>query len=54
MIHHFFPKLIFCLIPNLLYFRVHFDTDETGDGDADDEKDNRGFCLNYVQQPCTQ
>jgi len=34
--------------------RVHFDTDETGDGEDDEGKDNRGFCLNYVQQPCTQ
>jgi len=31
--------------------RVHFDTDELGDGEGE-TADNRGFCLNYVQQPC--
>ena len=35
-----------------LFVRVHFDTDEIGDGEGD-SADNRGFCLSYVQQPCT-
>jgi len=33
--------------------RVHFDTDENGDGEGEEGTNNRGFCLNYVQQPCT-
>jgi len=31
--------------------RLHFDSDEALDGSM--EKRNRGFCLDYVQQPCT-
>ena len=34
------------------FVRVHFDTDEIGDGEGE-SADNRGFCLSYVQQPCT-
>jgi hypothetical protein len=35
---------------NIRPFRLAFHTDST---EAPNDVDNRGFCLDYVQQPCT-
>jgi hypothetical protein len=35
---------------NIRPFRLHFHTDSV---EAPNDIDNRGFCLDYIQQPCT-
>lgn len=38
------------VMSNIRPFRLYFHTDST---EAPNDLDNRGFCLDYVQQPCT-
>jgi len=48
-----FPELIYPFTSGFVTpFTIFHHTNELEGGDNPSEVDNRGFCLNYSQQPC--